>query len=128
MISSLKPVRLFILLVILFIRCDRKNDPNPAHSPKGIFETVWNDFDRNYPYFNHKHIDWDSVNEVYSPLINDNLSSAELFTVIGEMTLLLKDIHVNITSSYGTVHFSKKENYPNPFCSDQQISYQLELL
>lgn len=99
---------------MLFAQCNKKNN-QPPYSPTDIFTTVWNNFDKTYPYFIHKKIDWDSIFTVYNSKINDNTSPQELFETIGEMTLLLKDIHVNFNSSFGTFNYSKKNNYPeNP--------------
>lgn len=104
---------LLFLIAVLLIHCSGKENPEPVNGPKEIFETVWNDFDRNYPYFVYKKIDWDSVYEIYSVNIDENTTSSELFAIIGEMTLILRDIHVHLSGSLGTHHYSKKENFPH---------------
>lgn len=107
-------IYLITLSILLLVQCTKKDNPTP-YNPQGIFNTVWNDFDKTYPYFVHKNINWDSVYTFYYSTISDNTSSQQLFETIGEMTLGLKDIHVNLSSSLGTYHYSKKENYPeNP--------------
>jgi hypothetical protein len=102
----------FVLIVLLATGCSKKETPGPASDPRNIFETVWSDFDRHYPYFHHKNIDWDSIYDIYAGKISESTSNTALFNTIGEMTLVLKDIHVNLSSSLGNYHYSKKENYP----------------
>jgi len=120
----------FILLItgifVILSACKKDSQTEPSETP-GIFDIVWNDFDKTYPYFIHKGINWDSVYTVYSSRINDSTSDQELFQIIGEMTLVLKDIHVYLKSSLGTIHYSKKGNYPeNP--PDSALNYLDEII
>jgi len=104
----------FCCCFIVLFAC-KKDEPAEQISPSDIFNLVWNDFDRNYPYFTHKNIDWDSIHMVNASKISDSTTDTGLFNLIGEMTLCLHDIHVNLSSSYGIIHYSKKHNYPeNP--------------
>ncbi len=109
--ASWSKLILIFLSAVTLAHCSRKESPEPSNKPKDIFETVWNDFDKTYPYFIHKQIDWDSVYEVYTSNINDSTTFSELFTMIGDMTLILKDIHVYFASSDNIIHYSKKANY-----------------
>lgn len=60
------------------------------------FDLLWQDFDRIYPYFPHKGIDWDSVYSHYAPAAQAAGSDAELAKLMGEMLLGLRDGHVNL--------------------------------
>jgi len=123
--NFLKIILLLSGIIILLQSCKKEEQTEPPESP-GIFDVVWSDFDRTYPYFIHKNIDWDSVYQVYAYRIHDSISDQELFDIVGEMTLVLKDIHVHFKSSYGTYHYSKKANYPeNP--PDSAINYLDEI-
>lgn len=111
-----------LLTLIVAISCKKEDDQVYTTSPTQLLDNVWSDFDKTYPYFIHKNIDWDSVYTVYSSKINDTSSAGEIFDIIGEMTLTLKDIHVNFSSPYGFYHYSKKNNYPeNP--PDNALNY-----
>lgn len=73
-----------------------KDDPQLSNiDAEGMFEQVWSDFDQTYSYFELKGIDWDSVYSVYRPRVNNGeTTSAELESILPEMTLLLRDLHV----------------------------------
>ena len=40
---------------------------NPADTPAGVFDVVWKDFDRNYSFFEVKHVDWHAAYQRYAP-------------------------------------------------------------
>ena len=101
--------------LIFVLSCKKEDNQIYTTSPTQLLDNVWTDFDETYPYFTHKKIDWDSVYTVYSSKISDSSSAGEIFDIIGEMTLTLRDIHVNFSSPYGYYQYSKKNNYPeNP--------------
>ncbi|MBP7507155.1 MAG: S41 family peptidase [Prolixibacteraceae bacterium] len=64
------------------------------------FEYLWNECNLKYSYFDLKKIDWDSIKDVYSPKIYDEMSDDSLFDVLGQMLNELKDGHVNLKSSF----------------------------
>lgn len=76
-------------------------DAPPANDPSINFESFWTEFDRYYPYFLEKGVDWDSVYNVYQPQVNENTSDLQLFYILADMGLLLKDGHVNIFADIG---------------------------
>ena len=101
-----------VVLLMLFSSCGKNEHLTTKEELQGIFNSVWNDFDNTYPYFVYKQIDWDSIYHAYYPEISENTTSEELFHLIGEMTLVLRDIHVSFSSSDRTYHYSKRANYP----------------
>lgn len=117
-----------ILFILLFaISCKKEDDQVYITPPTQLLDNVWSDFDKTYPYFTHKKIDWDSVYSVYSVKINDSTSAGKIFDIIGEMTLTLRDVHVNLSSPYGYYQYSKKQNYPeNP--PDNAINYLSDIV
>lgn len=75
----------------------------PKTDRETIFNQVWNDFDRSYPAFEIRKINWDSVYDVYYPRATAATTDDELFKVIESMLLTLKDGHVNLMSPVKTV-------------------------
>lgn len=92
---------LIILLTLTFTNCELLfTEPKPSTTPTAIFEEAWTFADREYSFFEFKNIDWDSVYAAYKPLVNDDMSTEELFDVIADMLYELKDGHVNLRSSF----------------------------
>lgn len=90
-----------IILILTLSSCELLfTEPKPSTTPTAIFEEAWTFADREYSFFEFKNIDWDSIYTVYKPLINDEMTSEELFDVIADMMYELKDGHVNLRSSF----------------------------
>ncbi|MEM9260045.1 MAG: S41 family peptidase, partial [Bacteroidota bacterium] len=71
-----------------------------------IFLEIWEYINENYVYFAHKEVDWMAVRTTYEPLINEELSEADLAETCYEMLNTLRDGHNRLT----TKDFNK--NYP----------------
>ncbi|WP_397447455.1 S41 family peptidase [Polaribacter sp. R77954] len=68
---------------------DFKND-----DPISVFESCWQFYDRQYPYFELKNIDWDQVYDSYRPRISAETKNQQLAEILSEMLRELKDYHV----------------------------------
>jgi C-terminal processing protease CtpA/Prc len=66
------------------------------NTPVNNYETLWKDFSDYYGQFEVKNIDWDSVNVVTKPHINNGMSDEEFYTVITNMLSVLNDPHVTL--------------------------------
>jgi carboxyl-terminal processing protease len=81
------------------------------------FTVFWNDFNRYYPLFESKKIDWDSVYNHYSPMITDQTTELKLFQIFSDMIKPLNDGHVYVISNFGTAqsyqHIEILNNYYN---------------
>ena len=75
-------------------------ESNPSVLPTAVFEEAWTFVDREYSFFEFKGVDWDSIHDVYSPMVNDDLDDEELFDVIADMLYELRDGHVNLRTSF----------------------------
>jgi hypothetical protein len=98
----MKRIKLAIaLLVIMSISaCQVFLGSDPDNSPRGIFDTVWNDFNKTYALFEHKGINWDDVYRQFSPQIHSDMTDRELFDVIANMLKVLEDSHVTLSSPF----------------------------
>lgn len=89
-------------------------------SPKGNFEALWKIVDEHYCFFDYKAeqfgLDWDEVYSRYSKQVNEGMTEAQLFEVLGNMLSELRDGHVNMYASFDQArNWSWKENYPENF-------------
>jgi len=118
---------IFSILMLLFIGCSEQLvQPYVSERPEAIFENLWGEIDRYYPFFTDKDIDWDSVRVAYAGRVYDSMSDEELFIVLSEMVNILQDGHVNIYSPYGTSAYTDwYEQYPRNFNYNTIANYYL---
>ena len=83
-----------LLTIIILPACQLFLGPDPDDSPRGIFDTIWNDFDKTYALFEHKNIDWKGVYNEFSPHVTPNMTQAELYSLCIAMLSRLMDDHV----------------------------------
>ena len=96
---------IYIMCVLPFVLggCIREDEYD--NSPAGNFEALWKLIDEHYCYLDYKGIDWDSIYNVYSPQISDDMGDDALFEVLGNMLAELKDGHVNLYSAWNTARY-----------------------
>lgn len=96
---------LLSLLALAFASCEsvfmQEDEPS---NPVNVFDYLWNQVDQKYSFFDVKGIDWDSVREVYRPMVNDDMSDEELFQVCAAMLNTLRDGHTNLFSDFDSSH------------------------
>ncbi len=90
------------------------------NTPRGNFDALWQTIDERYCFFDYKGreygLDWNAVRQKYSQRIDDGMTSAQLFEVLGDMLAELRDGHVNLSRSADfSRYWSWYENYPSNF-------------
>ena len=71
-----------------------------SNNPVSNFEYLWNKVDQQYVFFDIKGINWDSVHEVYRPMVTEDMDDESLFDVCAAMLNTLRDGHTNLISSF----------------------------
>ena len=74
--------------------------PQPT-SALEIFDAVWDDFDLNYSFFVLKGVDWDDSKARFRSRLSTTSTENELFTVLSDMLLELRDAHVRLETPIG---------------------------
>lgn len=89
---------LFLLLMIgAFYSCERTLiGEDPENTPQNNFELFWNEYNERYGLFHARGSNWDSIYQVYRPLVNSTTSMDQLFDIFSEMVDYLDDSHVSI--------------------------------
>ena len=101
MIETMKKPFVLIVLAFAFTSCERAfMEQDEPSNPVNVFDYLWNQVDQQYAFFDVKNIDWDSVREVYRPLVNDNMSNDSLFRVCAAMLNTLQDGHTNLIAGF----------------------------
>ena len=99
-----------------------------ADDERGCFESLWRTMDEHYCFFEEKKetlgVDWNEVHARYADIINDKMSSNQLFEVLGNMVGELRDGHVNLSAPFDIArNWSWKEDYPTNFSDTLQRRY-----
>lgn len=87
-------------------RCNSSNET--VTDPMYNFQALWETFNENYASFEIKEIDWDEIYHKYEPIVTENTTDVELYSIFQKMTGVLNDGHVEIE-----VPESIKEEYDN---------------
>lgn len=108
-----RPFIIPLISILLLCSCEKMYFGNMQNNPKYIFDTFWNQVDRNYSFFGYLHLNWDSVRTVYAKKINENTTPKELSQLLGEMIQLLKDGHSDLYTGFATYYYTGwYSNYP----------------
>ena len=104
--TSSKIIILFFV-VLSMEACEKLVFPDDlaSENPKENFEYLWNQCDTKYSYFELKSVDWNQVHSKYSAKISDGMTNEELFNVLGQMLVELKDDHTNLISDFNISRF-----------------------
>ena len=103
----MKKIQFFLLCLVTlsFASCERAFMPSDEPSnPVNVFEYLWNKVDQHYAFFDVKGVDWDSVREVYLPMVYDDMDDDSLFRVCAAILNTLEDGHTNLVSSFDASH------------------------
>lgn len=100
-----------IVLFLLFVSCsDLLVGPDPNNSPINNFNILWTEFDRYYPFFGNKNVNWNSLYDEFRVKLSDTSTDADLFEVVSDMTDKLKDGHVDIFTPLGNHKYYTHSN------------------
>jgi len=105
---------LFTFWFFLMFGCE---DPFSSDQQQtDVFESFWEEVDRNYAFFDESEIDWDSIKLVNQQQINLLSSEQQLFETIDEM---LKDLNDPHTVVYAPMGIAGPTNYFDQFPINQ---------
>lgn len=102
--NAMKKTTIILLcLGFFFTSCEKifMDDPVP-NDPINNFEYLWTKVNEQYAFFDLKGIDWDSVHEVYRPMVTEDMGDEALFDVCAAMLNTLRDGHTNLFSGFNT--------------------------
>lgn len=108
---------LLILSVFIFASCEKVLfKPDLASSdPLENFDYLWNEVDKKYSYFELKNIDWNQMRDTYRPMLNENSTEVELFSVLAAMLNELRDDHTNLISPFNVSVYNVALNNPKNY-------------
>jgi C-terminal processing protease CtpA/Prc len=89
----------------------------PKTDRASIFDDLWSEVDRRYPFLVYKNIDWKAIGDKYRPTALAATSDDAFAKQLGAMLAELKDPHVSLTPSAGNTirYVSAAENHATWF-------------
>jgi hypothetical protein len=69
---------------------------NIRNSPQNNYDVFYQTVKENYSFFPEKEVDWDALDHIYRPMVNDSISNDSLYYILSKMLYELKDGHVNL--------------------------------
>lgn len=105
-----KLIKIFILcsVITLNLSCEKLFVEQPGNNPESIFENLWQTFHELYAPFDERNVNWNTEYTNYRPLVNQNTSDEELFTILSQMLAKLDDGHVSLTAPGREIFFANK--------------------
>jgi hypothetical protein len=95
------------LALVALGSCGGSSSPSGPSPPSSDFasqfDSLWTTFDRQYSYFDYKHIDWNALRERFRPMAIAAGDQASFIGVVREMLAALHDQHVVIRNAAGGV-------------------------
>ncbi len=120
---------LFILLLATIGCEDAFFEEDPSNNPVTNFDIMWDRMDERYSFFEYKNIDWDSVYQIYRPMVSNDMPPQQLFDVMEAMLNTLRDGHVNLRTDFDISFYNYYENFPRNFSlHDVESNYISETL
>lgn len=95
--------RIYLNVMIMFIMSSCNNwllPEEPTTAPLEIFDSLWEDVNERYSFFEHKNIDWQGIRTSYRAKVSNTISTKGLFDVLAEMLFELRDGHVNLNAGF----------------------------
>ncbi len=120
--------RIFLYLLILLPLHGCVDEEQFDDTPQGNFEALWKIIDEHYCFFDYKQheygLDWQQVYQKYKVRVDDNMSTTQLFEVLGKMLGELRDGHVNLSAAHDySRYWQWSENYPANFSDSLERRY-----
>lgn len=117
------------LLVLFLSGCEKMFIEPPKNNPEAIFENLWTTFNEEYAPFEERKVNWDSIYNVYRPLVKSNTTDDELFQVLSNMLKVFDDGHISLTAPNRQVFYSnriRREKIDDELFNKQIIKTYLE--
>lgn len=127
--KTLHKLALMFLIALAGAACNEVEEY--SNNPRGNFEALWNIIDQHYCFLDDKGTDWDEVHKLYAEKVSDDMSSRQLFDLLGEMLSELKDGHVNLSSPFGTSYYrewwsSYPQNYDARLIQERYFNFNYQ--
>lgn len=110
-----------LLAIIGFAGCASSSTAPIPSTPAESFDRVWSSFDRTYPYFGLKGVDWVAAKQQYRDRAAAATSTDLLNPVLVEMLAPLRDVHVSLRGPNGVTIPTYRPTHVSNFDRDRWL-------
>ncbi len=89
------------------------------------FDYLWSEIDKKYSYFRLKNINWDSLKNIYRPMLHSGSDEQTLFDVLAMMMDDLRDDHTNLVSPFNISSYGVAMQSPTNYNARTISEYYL---
>jgi peptidase S41-like protein/tricorn protease-like protein len=86
-------------VIVTSLACDK--GPTEPRTNAELFDVVWSQFDRQYPFFDIAGVDWAAMKTIVGDSVANATSDREVARLVGTMMQRLDDYHADLTTPYG---------------------------
>ncbi|MEO6315748.1 MAG: S41 family peptidase [Chitinophagaceae bacterium] len=113
---------LFLVIPIFFFVSFTYCQAQKLSSPEKNFEFFWNTFNKYYPNFKIRKVDWQEQYKKYRPLVTKNTTDDELFNLLNEMVTPLRDGHIAISKTGDLPASAKYSSFHQQFPTKDSVN------
>lgn len=118
----MKQLLFSIIGLLVFTSCQKDFlKTEEVNTPENNFEILWKDFNEHYALFEVRDSDWDSIYTEYRPLVNNETTDEELWTIFSEMIEYLDDTHTVLSTG------DDKRIYTSGFTLNEQSKKEFDI-
>ncbi len=114
-----------LIIIIAATSCQKLLLPAEVHNTATAnFQEMWKGYDEWYGMFEVRHINWDSLYNIYHSQVTDGMSNQQLFVVLTGLITPLNDIHAFLQPTsdglprYESNRFIREEKFQKDFSID----------
>lgn len=106
---------------LLLTACASASTAPIPSTPAESFDRVWSSFDRTYPYFGLKSVDWIAAKQQYRDRAGAVSSTEALNPILVEMLAPLRDVHVSLRGPNGATIPTFRPTHASNFDRDRWL-------
>lgn len=113
---------LFLVVPIFFLATFNYCQAQKISKPEKNFEFFWNTFEKHYPSFKIRQVDWQAQYTKYRPLVTKSTTDDELFSILNEMVSPLRDGHIAISKTGDLPASAKYSSFHQQFPTKDSVN------
>ncbi len=119
-----------ILGLLFLVSFSAISQDNKINKPVKNFNALWTELNNYYSFFELKAVDWDAIYQKYSPIVKNNTTNEQLFSILSDMLGELNDGHVSLSDKKTGKKFrtGEKASFLKEFSTQDSLRLLLNVI